>query len=132
MQVSPTVRNYRKVVEIANYQVILVREYRTAYSRFSRDGNFNPGEITYLAGVYDKLLQESLRNLDELLAVVTAGQARMSDDERLKEIDRIHSEMADKLQFLRSFNNKTSVLALQRAKERNDALSLKQAFGINN
>src|SRR5690606_33421208 len=40
MQVSPTVRNYRKVGEIVNYQVTLVNEYRGAYERFRSDQNF--------------------------------------------------------------------------------------------
>lgn len=132
MAVSPAVRNYRKVAEIVDYQVTLVSEYRRAYNRFMADDNFNAGEINYLAGVYDHLLKESLRNLDELLLVITAGQARMSDDERLEAIDRIHADMQDKLLFLRSFNNNTSVLALQRARERNDAQSTKKVYGINN
>ncbi|RYY54111.1 MAG: TerB family tellurite resistance protein, partial [Chitinophagaceae bacterium] len=131
MQVSPTVRNYYKAAEIVDYQLKLVREYRSAYDRFRADNNFNAQELGYLGRVYDNLLQESLRNLDELLLVITAGQARMSDDERLQAIDRIHAEMADKLMFLRSFNNDTSVLALQRAKERNDARASKKAYGIN-
>ncbi|TRW22013.1 TerB family tellurite resistance protein [Flavobacterium zepuense] len=131
MQVSPTVRNYRKVAEIIDYQVTLVREYRSAYDRFRQGDTFNSQEIGYIAGVYDNLFKESLRNLDELLLVVTAGQARMSDDERLAAIDRIHFEMQDKLLFLRSFNNNTSVLALGRAKEHNDALTVKKLHGIN-
>ena len=131
MQVSPTVRNYYKAAEIVDYQIKLVNEYRSAYNRFRADDNFNPQEIAYLGRVYDNLLNESLRNLDELLLVITAGQARMSDDERLLAIDRIHAEMVDKLVFLRSFNNDTSVLALQRAKERNGAQASKKAYGIN-
>ncbi|MXN91165.1 TerB family tellurite resistance protein [Flavobacterium sp. Sd200] len=131
MAVSPAVRNYYKAGEIIDYQIRLVSEYRSAYNRFRADDNFNPQEIGYLAKVYDNLLKESLRSLDELLLVITAGQARMSDDERLQTIDRIHSEMVDRLMFLRSFNNDTSVLALQRAKERNDARISKSINGIN-
>ncbi|MCC8409331.1 TerB family tellurite resistance protein [Mucilaginibacter sp. UR6-1] len=131
MAVSPTVRNNYKAAEIVEYQVKLVREYRSAYNRFRADDNFNAREIGYVAKVYDNLLKESLRNLDELLLVITAGQARMSDDERLQAIDRIHAEMIDKLMFLRNFNNDTSVLALQRAMERKDARTSKSIYGIN-
>ncbi len=132
MAVSPMVRNYYKAAEIVDYQIKLMSEYHAAYNRFRADDNFNAQEIGYVAKVYGNLLKESLRNLDELLLVITAGQARMSDDERLQAIDRIHAEMADKLMFLRSFNNDTSVLALQRAKERNDARASKSIYGINN
>jgi hypothetical protein len=132
MEVSPTVRTYHRVVDIINYQVVLVKEYKNAYDRFKRDNNFNADELSYLGHVYDNLFKESLRNLDELLTVITAGKTRMSDDERLQAIDRIYADMQDKLMFLRHFNNNTRILAVQRAKERNDAQTIQKIYGINN
>ena len=132
MEVSPAVRNYRRVADITNYQIILVKEYRKAYERFRQDNNFNADELAYLGRVYDNLFKESLRNLDELLTVITAGKARMSDDERLQAIDRIYADMQDKLMFLRHFNNNTTILAMQRAKERNDAQTIRKIYGLNN
>ncbi|UPZ36479.1 TerB family tellurite resistance protein [Sphingobacterium sp. PCS056] len=131
MQVSPTVRNYRKVGEIVNYQVTLVNEYRGAYERFRSDQNFTANEIEYLATVYNNLLKESIMNLDELTNIITSGKMRMSDDERLKAIDGIYNEMEQKILFLRHFNNKTGVMALQRAKERKDAQTIARIYGIN-
>jgi DNA repair ATPase RecN len=132
MQVSPTVRKYKRVGDIVNYQVLLVKEYKAAFIRFRNSGNFNPDEIAYIERVYDNLFQQSLRNLDELTTVVTANKLRMSDDERLTSIDKIYADMQDKLLFLRSFNNNTSVLALQRAKERNDVNAMRSIYKINN
>ena len=132
MEVSPAVRNYRRVADITNYQIILVKEYRKAYERFRQDNNFNADELAYLGRVYDNLFKESLRNLDELLTVITAGKVRMSDDERLQAIDRIYADMQDKLTFLRHFNNNTTILAVQRAKERNDAQAIRKIYGLNN
>lgn len=131
MEVSPTVRKYRRVADIINYQIVLVKEYRNAYDRFKRDNNFNADELSYLGRVYNNLFKESLRNLDELLTVITAGKTRMSDDERLRAIDRIYADMQDKLTFLRHFNNNTTILAVQRAKERNDAQTIQKIYGIN-
>lgn len=132
MEVSPTVRNYRRVADITNAQITLVKEYRKAYDRFRQDNNFNADELAYLGRVYDNLFNESLRNLDELLTVLTAGKTRMSDDERLQAIDRIYADMQDKLMFLRYFNNNTTILAVQRAKERNDAQTIRKIYGLNN
>jgi DNA repair ATPase RecN len=132
MQVSPTVRNYRRVGDIMGYQVLLVKEYKAAFSRFRNSENFNPDEIAYLERVYDNLFKQSLRNLDELTSVITANKLRMSDDERLAAIDKIYADMQDKLLFLRSFNNNTSVLAIQRAKERNDMNAMRSIFKVNN
>lgn len=120
MQVSPVVKNYKRVGDIITYQVLLVKESKRAFNRFSKSNSFSPEEITYFEKVYGNLLVQSIRNLDELLTIVTADKLRMSDDERLDAIDKIYQDMEEKLLFLRSFNSSSNVLALQRAREEND------------
>ncbi|MEO6177431.1 MAG: TerB family tellurite resistance protein [Flavobacterium circumlabens] len=120
MQVSPAVKNYKRVAEIVEYQISIVKESRNGMNRFIKSGNFSGQEINYFEKVYGNLLNQSLRNLDELTMVITADKLRMSDDERLKAVDDIYEQMQDKLLFLRSFNTTSNVLALQRSKEKND------------
>ncbi len=120
MQVSPAVRNYKRVGEIVEYQISIVKESRNGMNRFIKNGNFSGQEINYFEKVYGNLLNESLRNLDELTMVITADKLRMSDDERLKAVDDIYEQMQDKLLFLRNFNASSNVLALQRSKEKKD------------
>lgn len=132
LQVSPTVRKYKRVGDIIQYQVLLVKEYKAAFNRFKNSGNFNPDEIAYLENVYSKLFKESIRNLDELTTVISANTLRMTDDERLAAIDKVHADMQDKLSFLRNFNNNTSVLAVQRTKERNDINAMRSIYKVNN
>jgi hypothetical protein len=132
LAVSPTVRNYKKVGDIITLQASLVNEYKSAFSRFKNDGSFNAGEISYLSSVYSNLFNRSVKNLDALAMILTAGTLRMSDDERLKSIDQIFNDMQEMLVFLRSFNNNTTILAIQRARERKDIKILKNIYGINN
>lgn len=132
MQVSPTVKNYRRIGDIVNYQVMLVKEYKSALNRFRNSKNFNGEEIAYLEKVYNNLFKQSLRNLDELTLVITANKMRMSDDERLASIDKIYADMQDKVLFLRNFNNNTALLVLQRAKERNDSKTMRSIYKLNN
>ena len=132
MQVSPAVRNYRRVGDIIDYQITLVREYQAAQSKFTTSGLFNGQELSYLEGVYDNLLEQSLRNLDELTDVLTANKLRMSDDERLAAIDRIYADMQDKLLFLRAYNNEATLLGVQRAREANDVRAIRLLTNINN
>lgn len=117
MRVSPEVRKYHKVVGIINYQLDIVSEYKSAYKRFGNSGVFSVSDLQYLSSVYGKLNSESLQNLDRLLMVITAGKLRMSDEERLSAIDRIYEDTMDKLGFLRSFNQKTNLLGLQRKRD---------------
>ncbi len=130
LDVSPAVRNYKRVADIVSYQLALVKEYKNALKRFNSDENFPVDELDYIAGVYANLVDGSLKNLDALAMVVTAGKTRMSDDERITAVDAIFQDMEDKLSFLRWFNNSTIVLSVQRTKERNDVRVSKQLSGV--
>lgn len=130
-QVSPTVQQYGRVADIISAQIRLVSEYKSAYDRFRTGGMFQPGEISYISGVYDRLFSASLHNLDELTTVIMANKLQMSDDERIRFIDRIYADMDDKLHFLRKFNNSTSVLAIQRKKALNENQTIQKNYGIN-
>lgn len=132
MVVSPTVKKYKRVADIINSQVMIVKEYKNVFNRFKQDGNFNPDEIGYLGKVYSNLFNQSVNDLDELAIIITDSKLRMSDDERLEAIDRIYNNMQDKLLFLRHFNNNATILAVQRAREKNDAVTMKKIYGITN
>ena len=117
MMVSPEVRKYHKVAGIISLQADIMSEHKTAYRRFSNAGVFSISDLQYLGSVYGRLSSESLQDLDRLLMVITAGELRMSDEERLSAIDRIYEVSMDKLGFLRSFNQKTNLLGLQRQRD---------------
>lgn len=132
MQVSPTVKNYKRVGDIITYQIVLIKESKTAMKRFAGSKSFNEKEIAYFERVYGNLFKESLRNLDELATVIAANKLRMSDDERLEAIDAIYFKMQDKLLFLKNFNASSNILAIQRAKERNDVNALRDIYDLKN
>lgn len=131
MLVSPEIKKYRWVADIISYQKNIINEYKNAFDRFKSSDNFSMQEIRYLSLVYKQLSSQSLDNLDELLTVITSSKLRMSDDERLKIIDRIFADTEDKLIFLRSFNKETSILNLQRQKEKADLNATKKYYNLN-
>ncbi len=131
MQVSTVVKKYKRVIDIIEKQGLIVKEYKSAFSRFKKAGWFNLTEINYMSKVYTSLLEKSLQGLNELLMVITANQLRMSDEERLAAIDKIFAGMEDKLSFLRSFNRSTSVLAMQRGREAIDTKVSLQLYGLH-
>jgi Fe-S cluster biosynthesis and repair protein YggX len=132
MQVSPTVKKYKRVGDIVNYQILLIKESKKAFKRFEKSRSFTEGEITYIEKVYGNLFKESLRNLDELTLIITENKLRMSDDERLKAIDAIYLQMENKVLFLNKFNASSNVLAIQRAKENNDVNAMQTLYGVKN
>jgi hypothetical protein len=130
LAVSPAVQNYGRVVDIINAEYAIVAEYKAAYSRFSADGHFTIQELDYMNTVYTNLFDQSLTCLNELTMVITANQLRMSDAERLRAIDRVYADITGQLSLLRTFNNNTSIQAIQRAREANDIGTLKSIYGI--
>ena len=130
LQVSPTVKKYKRIAEIITYQTQLVKEYKSAFRRFDASNLFNANEIRYMDNVYSNLFDKSLQNLEELTMVITAGKLRMSDDERINAIDRIYNDIADKLVFLRTFNKENNVLAILRGREMVDTKVSKKLNGL--
>lgn len=128
--VSPAVKNYRRIPEIIRYQEFLVKEYKRAFGRFRNDTNLTLREVKYIGNVYSYLIKQSLRNLDELLMVITASKLRMSDEERLQAIDRIFYSMEEKVAFLMYFNNSTGVLIVQRAKSNRDVNTTQKLYEL--
>ncbi|WP_201747952.1 TerB family tellurite resistance protein [Chitinophaga vietnamensis] len=128
--VNPAIKNYKRISDIIRYQGQIVRQYKIAFNTFRSSGLFGMEDIDYMAAVYGHLTKESLKNIEELVLIVTASKLRMSDDERLEGIDRIYAEMQDAWLFLCNFNNKARMLALQRAKTNNDIEAIKALYGI--
>jgi hypothetical protein len=131
LQVSPVVQKYERIKDIINYQVRIVKEYKSAFNQFESDKTFTKIEINYMSKVYSHLFNESVNSLNDLIVVITAGKLRMSDDERLKAIDDIWNEVQEQYAFLRDFNSSTAVLSQARQKEREEVDVTRKLFGIH-
>jgi hypothetical protein len=120
MEVSPAVKKYKRIADIIKYQLRITKEYKAAYTQFRDDKQFTAQEVEYVAKVYSNLFNETLKSLEELAMVITAGKLRMSDDERLQAIDKIYETVVDQYSFLNEFNNNTAILSLQRKAEQTE------------
>tara|TARA_R110002020_G_scaffold307912_3_gene523673 strand:+ start:16018 stop:16665 length:648 start_codon:yes stop_codon:yes gene_type:complete len=130
LKVSPEVRTYYRVAEIIQYQQRILGEYKSAYTRVADGDSFSAAELAFLAEMYDGVFKASLRNLDELVLILTAGELRMSDFERLEAIDRLHVEMSGLLVSLREINTEINSLGMQRNRVRKDRKSMLKLNGI--
>lgn len=129
MEVSPVVKKYKRVADIIDYQILIIKQYKKAFQQFKEDGSFNPQELEYLGKVYSNLFNESIKNIDELFIVITAGELRMTDDERLSAIDKIYDRIVDQFSFLQDFNSSATYLSLQRKVERSEIEMSKRING---
>ena len=128
MAVNPAVRNNPRVSQIMGQQSDLLHEYKRYTSLFRQSGSFSAQELNYMNNVFNQLVKQSDANIDDLASVTTANQLRMTDDDRLRAIDRIYVSSTDQLNFLRYFNRKAVLLSLQRSKDLNDLQTLKKLY----
>ena len=115
--INPQISKYAKVADIIAYQVKVVKKFKLAMVQIRETKQFTEIELDYCNQVFGNLLDECVKTVDELIAVITAGELEMTDDERLKRIDMIYSDMQDKYSFSCSFCEEMVLLAVQRMGE---------------
>lgn len=130
LQVSPEVRKYKRVADIIRDEGYIISEYKNAYNRFKSNPVFTVEELQYMAGIYNNLIKQTVSNINELTMVITSGQLRMTDDERLSAIDRIYDDTRKKLSFLRNFNRQANQLSAIRTRALQNTSELKKNYGI--
>jgi hypothetical protein len=129
-QVKQVIADYDKVKSIIQLQEKIVSEYQSAYALFKQDKNFSASEISYMYNVYSGILNESLKNVDQLLLVINAFVTQMTDGERMNIINNASANMQKNYNDLKQLNNQNIQLSLQRGAENNDIESVKQLYGL--
>lgn len=130
--VNPKIKNYSKVADIVALQVSIIKVYKEAARQVKQSDSFNENEISYINGVFERLMDDCTNVIDELISVTTSGNLEMKDDERLKRIDALYGDMQDKYTFIQGFSNEVKLLAASRIKEQNDIRSSRAINGIKN
>ncbi|WP_423147796.1 hypothetical protein [Rubrolithibacter danxiaensis] len=130
--VNPKIRNYAKVADIIFLQQDIIQAYYHAYTKTKESGAFNQDEINYIGRVFKRLLDDCAGTIDELITLTTNGKLEMKDDERLKSIDKLYTDMEDKYSFVKDFGNEAILLAAARMQVKNDTQISRALYGIKN
>ncbi|MDN5287460.1 MAG: conjugal transfer protein TraI [Mucilaginibacter sp.] len=129
-RVKGVISDYAEVKEIISRQKQLLGEYQPAWLLFRRDRHFSPEEISYMQNIYGGILQESIRNLNEVLLAVSDFSTQMDDAERMQKVRQASAAMQTNLDHLRQFNQQNATLSLARARNEQDRRSVKQLYGL--
>ena len=128
--VNPSIKDYAKVAAIIALQVRIVKVYKNASDQIQQSRAFTNNENSYLNGVFDRLVDDCNKTIDELIDVVTSNKLEMKDDERLKRIDNLYADMQGKYTFVQAFSNEAKMLAVSRTREQNDIETSRAINGI--
>jgi hypothetical protein len=129
-KVKEAIGGYQKVKEIMQKQQQLVAEYKRAYNLFRKDSHFTPTEIDYMMKVYTGVVDESLKNIDQLFLVINSFKLEMTDGKRLQIINGVAGHIDETLNDLRDFNRQNAILSVQRSKDQREAELVKAMYGI--
>ena len=124
--VSPVVKNNKQVSDILQWQ----KDILARMNMLDKTANLTDGERKYIIQVKAALFKDCDQQITELQNVVTDSKLKMSDEERLKHIDVIHSAMQNNYRFASAFADQVKVYAVQRSQENNNVISEKKIYGI--
>ena len=130
VQVKSVLSGYSEVQQIISRQKQLLKGYQTAVNLFHGDEHFSAEELSYMDDIYGGILQESIRNLDDVLLTIRALSTRMDDAERLQRIRQASMGIQTNLDHLRQFNRQNAALSLARSKNEQEKLTVKRLYGL--
>jgi len=132
MKVKSIITYYQRIKDISQKQVQLVNEYERAWKLFQQDDHFNADELDYMQKVYSGILNESMKNIDQIFLVIDSFTTQISDAKRLEIINNAADQIDANYDALSLFNRENVQLSLQRAKTKNEVNSVKKIYGILN
>lgn len=129
-KVKSIITYYKRIKEISEKQTHLVQEYERAWNLFKQDSHFKDSEIQYMERVYTGILEESVKNIDQIFLILDSFATQMSDLKRLEIINKAADQIDENYDDLTMFNQQNILLSLQRAKTEADVNRVKQFYGI--
>lgn len=129
-QVNPAVSDDPKGKAVLELRQQLISRFSDEISWQQKRKLLEANELAYLQSVYDNLLKECKKDIDELTLVLTPGKIQLTDQQRLDRLDRLYASMKDKYAFAGDFTNKSRKLALGRQQARWEKEQLKKLYGI--
>jgi len=121
---------YKRVHEIVSTQGSILDEYRWAWALFEKDKHFTADELLSMQKVYSGILDESIKNLDELLLAVSSLKTQMEDSARLEIIAEVAAKMQSNYADLKRYNTENAGLSLERASSLEDAAKIRELYGL--
>ncbi|MBB1287047.1 conjugal transfer protein TraI [Flavisolibacter sp. BT320] len=129
-KVKDLVSYYHKVRDITSRQILLVKEYKRAWNGIQQDKHFTPEEVSYMRKVYAGIMEESLKNLEQVIVVIRSFSLQITDAKRLELINAAADAMQQNYNDIKAFNNQNVQLSLQRSKNVNEIAVVRKLYGM--
>jgi hypothetical protein len=129
-KVKAVISYYYRIREVTSKQLQLVAAYKNAVALFKQDKHFTSNEINYMTSVYSGILDENVKNLDQILLVITSFSTQMDDAKRLEIIDASADAIEQNYMDLIQFNQQNISLSLDRSKDLSEINQVRVLYGL--
>ena len=129
-KVKDVISYYHKIKEMTDEQLAILKEYKRGMKGTGGDAHFTAQEVSYMAGIYLNILNESIKNLDQISLVLESFATQMSDAARMKIIDAAAASIQKNYQDIKTFTSQNVQLSLARAHNEGEIQVVKQLYGI--
>jgi hypothetical protein len=118
MDVNPEIKKYSKAVEI----LLMQSDIKKVAVKINDN---------YIKSVWRHLINSCEVDANQLKLLLSPGNYQMTDDERIRNIDKLYIDMKDKYWFAKSFSSDNKILSLQKLKEKNEVQTSRLLNNIN-
>jgi len=129
-KVKDLIAYYQRIKDITDKQAKLVQEYSHAWGMLRNDKHFTAQEIQYMGSVYNGILDETVKNIDEMMMVVNSFKTQMSDAKRLEILNHAADKVEANYRDLGYFNRQNAILSLHRSHSEQESETIKKMYGL--
>lgn len=129
-KVKSLISYYQRIRDIIKKQEQMVAAYRRAWGLLRNDTHFTPREIDYMGRVYSGIIEESLKNLDEISLVISSFKTTMTDAKRIEIMDEAAARIEKNNDDLLRFNTENAMISLQRSRSLAESERIKVLYGL--
>jgi len=129
-KVKSLIAYYQRIRDIIKKQEQMVASYRRAWGLLRNDPHFSPQEIDYIGKVYSGIIEESLKNLDEISLVISSFKTTMTDAKRIEIMDKAAERIEKNSHDLLRFNSENAMISLQRSRSLAESERIKVLYGL--
>ena len=127
--VSPAVRHYSKVKGIAQTEDNADIVRKKMMDEVSSVNLLSGSERMAMSGLNESIATDEAKDLKELKLLVSDDSLKMTDDERIKNIDRLYRSVQKKYVGVQWLVGNIHALVIGRKQQQKDAAVLKQLYG---
>lgn len=125
--VNPVVKKYSRVADILRLQQQITSACKAGRQLAASTG-FIGNESSYLLRVFNNALNIAANNLGDLNSIVVSGTVKMTDAERIIQIDKIYKRQAELYDFVRSFEKDTQLLLIAKRQTAGNMQAIKDWY----